>query len=427
MNKTLLLLLLMVALIGLWYVWTSNRSADESTVSTTTSTTETSEGSASTESTSSEAAQGGAATGSETGAATPENAPLGVSPDGPVDVEVIPPFPVQVGSSAQTDVPVVPKGINPDTALAGLPSSNPFRPLRLDPRDSGTTASATPAQATQNNTAQAPDNLELNPPVNPARGPVSTGNAAGSDISSGPVAITPIPGAGGAVSVPSASVSGGALPTPIIPGADGSTGSAGGVSVPGVAVTPLPTSSATVRPPSVTVRPPSVTGNPSAGNSVAVSPPAVVTPPAVKPPVAGVRVPSVPTVPGAFSSTSTGPGGVAGQNGAAAGGVAGTDGAGNVPATTTPQVITELGAASGAAPMTAASELDQLVQTQDLAFNAVVLGPVNTAIFRSRNGFLVVSVGQKLPDTDVTVKEVSADSATLALGNETKILELDKR
>ncbi|MFD1731102.1 hypothetical protein ACFSC4_08490 [Deinococcus malanensis] len=196
-----------------------------------------------------------------------------------------------------------------------------------------------------------------------------------------------------------------------------------------MAVTPVPTSSAAVRLPSVTVRPPLVTRNPSTGNSVAVNPPAVVSPPAVKPPVAGVRVPSVPSVPGTLASagSAASTGGATGQGGAGGTTGTGTDIAGEVPAITTPQVITELGAEPGTAPVATESTLNQLVQTQDLAFNAVVLGPVNTAIFRSRNGFVVVSVGQKLPDTNVTVQEVTANSATLALGNETKILELDKR
>ncbi|MFD1731101.1 hypothetical protein ACFSC4_08485 [Deinococcus malanensis] len=55
-------------------------------------------------------------------------------------MEVIPPFPVKPDDSAEADVPAAPKGINPDTALASLPSSNPFRPLRLDP-------ATTPARA----------------------------------------------------------------------------------------------------------------------------------------------------------------------------------------------------------------------------------------------------------------------------------------
>jgi hypothetical protein len=40
---------------------------------------------------------------------------------------------------------------------------------------------------------------------------------------------------------------------------------------------------------------------------------------------------------------------------------------------------------------------------------------------------LVVSVGQTLPDSDIVIKEVTATSATLALGNDTQTLELDKR
>ena len=56
-----------------------------------------------------------------------------------------------------------------------------------------------------------------------------------------------------------------------------------------------------------------------------------------------------------------------------------------------------------------------------------MLGPLNTAVFKTDRGFVVVSVGQNIPDTNIIVREVSASSATLALDNTTKILQLDKR
>ena len=73
------------------------------------------------------------------------------------------------------------------------------------------------------------------------------------------------------------------------------------------------------------------------------------------------------------------------------------------------------------------SALEQLVSTQELEFTSVVLGPVNTAIFKTKTGFLVVPLGQTLPDSAAVVKTVTANSATLQLGNETLELTLDRR
>lgn len=70
------------------------------------------------------------------------------------------------------------------------------------------------------------------------------------------------------------------------------------------------------------------------------------------------------------------------------------------------------------------SQLDSIVQDKDIIFDAAVIGPVNTAIFKSQGGFLVVSVGQTIGDTGVVVQEVTANTATLALGDENRVLEL---
>lgn len=94
------------------------------------------------------------------------------------------------------------------------------------------------------------------------------------------------------------------------------------------------------------------------------------------------------------------------------------------PAPGTPQVITSLGQDASAGE---ASKLDQFVQQQQLTFNAAVLGPINTAIFQGKDGYVVVAVGQNLPDSSVTVREVSATRAVLSLGNDLKTLELDQR
>ncbi len=93
---------------------------------------------------------------------------------------------------------------------------------------------------------------------------------------------------------------------------------------------------------------------------------------------------------------------------------------------TQPGLISQYGSANATA-AAVVSALDQLVQSRNLVFNAVVLGPINTAIFKTDKGFVVVPTGQTLPDSTVVLKEVTSTSATLSLGNDSKILELDKR
>ena len=311
---------------------------------------------------------------------------VAVQPDAEVEVEVIPPFPTEntvtdPASPAPGDVPPTPAGINPEATLASVPSNNPFQPLQVTEDDSapaGQTPAPTPG--TPGTTASVPE------PITPAVDPLgSTG---------GPLAISPLPGANGADSS-----DGGAVPVPVIPGGDGSTGP---VAQP-VVVTPIPAGTPVVVSPGTPAQP------------VPAPQPAP-----VKPPVAGVSVPGVTSIP----ALTAGPAGGS-TNGGATTGTSGVAPATAAPAPGTPQVITDLG--SGNASVPALNALDAFVQTQELAFNAVVLGPVNTAIFRSKDGFVVVSVGQTLPDTQVTVKEVTATGATLSLGNNSRTLELDKR
>ncbi|WP_293914712.1 hypothetical protein [Deinococcus sp.] len=96
-----------------------------------------------------------------------------------------------------------------------------------------------------------------------------------------------------------------------------------------------------------------------------------------------------------------------------------------------PGVITQLGnpgaATSTPAPSTVLNTLDRYLQERNLSFDSVVLGPLNTAIFKTDRGLVVVSVGQNIPDTNIAVREVTASSVTLALDTNTKILQLEKR
>ncbi|MDK2011055.1 MULTISPECIES: hypothetical protein [unclassified Deinococcus] len=365
--KLLLGLLLLVAAIGLWYVLTNRGAAPDDTAVTPGTTT------------------GTPVTPGDTVPVTPPEQSgstgqsgqgSGVQSGGQVDVEVIPPFPTGDTASTttqpeQTDTPPTPAGINPAGTLAAVPGNNPFRPLTIE--GDGQTAS-TPTTA----------------PSSPASTP-----SASSPVASAPT-VTPIPstGAVGLSPLPSSgNDTGGALPVPTIPVTDGTP-----------SVTPI-TPGGTVAIGNAPVGTPTGTDIPT-GTS---------TPAPVKPPVAGVSVPGLTRVPASVTAPPT-PG--AGQGGAAALPT-------GTPQPGTPQVISEV--ASGGGVVSATSALDSFVQTQELAFNAVVLGPVNTAIFRSKDGYVVVAVGQTLPDSQVTVKEVTATGATLSLGNDSKTLELDKR
>ncbi|WP_155299308.1 hypothetical protein [Deinococcus kurensis] len=362
--KLVLGLLLLVAAIGLWYVLTNRGAAPATEVQT-------------------------PATPSETVPVTPtppsgttDAAPSsGVQSGGQVDVEVIPPFPTDTTDPAQgttaavTDTPPTPSGINPAGTLASVPGNNPFRPLSVTADAQAAAGTPTPAAQPQ------PSSISSTAPVasTPEVTPIASGGALG---------LTPVSGSTG-------TPASGAIPLPTIP-TSGNT--------PPV-VTPIGSGG------TVVVTPGGASGSSSSGTPVATTP--------VKPPVAGVNVPTVTSLP---DTTAARPGGQAG-----------TTPATTLPATTlptavpqpgTPQVISEI---SSGAETAAASPLDSFVQAQGLAFNAVVLGPVNTAIFRSKDGYVVVAVGQTLPDSQVTVKEVTATGATLSLGTDSKTLELDKR
>ncbi|AZI42725.1 hypothetical protein EHF33_08140 [Deinococcus psychrotolerans] len=116
-------------------------------------------------------------------------------------------------------------------------------------------------------------------------------------------------------------------------------------------------------------------------------------------------------------------------------GAAGTTG--GTASSAAPGVITQLNdaapvansTAQAPAPTSAAplNTLERYIQERNLSFNSAVLGPLNTAVFKTDRGFVVVSVGQNIPDTNINVREVSASSATLALDNTAKTLQLDKR
>ncbi len=73
------------------------------------------------------------------------------------------------------------------------------------------------------------------------------------------------------------------------------------------------------------------------------------------------------------------------------------------------------------------SALETLVKDRDLTFSTAVLGPINTAIFRNKNGFSVVQLGQTLPGSSAVVQSITAEKVILQLGEDKLELNLDRR
>lgn len=295
-------------------------------------------------------------------------------PDGQVEVPSIPAF--GPAESSTTDVPPTPGGINPDTPLAALPTVNPFRPLALDAKDEAPAPAATEARSPAPQPPVTVPRVSLNLPRTEPASPV-TRTPRTEQAESLP--LSPIPSAPERVTVKNPSVEGNPFPPPT----EGPSPSADTV---------------TLRPPQPLPASPPPT-SPTENSSAKTAPP----PAPVRPPVVAL---SVPREPGKLSSATTS---------------AALPPATALPAPAAPKPITQL-AEEG--PAAALSELDRWVQSRGLTLSTAVLGPVNTAILHSKDGFLVVSAGQTLPDSDVTVRDVSEDSVTLTRGNDTTILEL---
>lgn len=309
---------------------------------------------------------------------------------GPVDVAQVP-FLNPQGSATQgagTQGNSVPgdtalAGINPADPLAAVPGSNPFQPLTVI--NTNLPPAATAAQPGTGGAALPSTQLGNTVPGTSGvsvAGAVPLPNVPIAGISSGGAALGGSPSSGSGT-ISAGMPSGGAIPLPVVP--------IGG----------LPNPSA------------GSPGNASPGGPVPVTRPM----PAVGSITPGLTIPTLGGIPlGSISSGTTAPGNTPTQ----------TD-----PAATAPQpgVISQYGSANAPAVPAALviSALDQLVQSRSLVFNAVVLGPINTAIFKTDKGFVVVPTGQTLPDSTVTLGEVTATSATLTLGSDSKILELDKR
>jgi hypothetical protein len=70
--------------------------------------------------------------------------------------------------------------------------------------------------------------------------------------------------------------------------------------------------------------------------------------------------------------------------------------------------------------------LNAFVTARGMSFVGVVLGPVNTAIFETKDGTIVVPLGANLPQSDVIVKTITADQVVLMQGQDTIILSRAK-
>ena len=70
-----------------------------------------------------------------------------------------------------------------------------------------------------------------------------------------------------------------------------------------------------------------------------------------------------------------------------------------------------------------ANPLLEWAQNSGLMLSGVALGPVSVAIFKTRTGYLTLSVGQSFPGTDIVLKSVTAERVLLTQGPYTLTLE----
>ncbi|MFC6591523.1 hypothetical protein ACFP81_05515 [Deinococcus lacus] len=174
-----------------------------------------------------------------------------------------------------------------------------------------------------------------------------------------------------------------------------------------------------------------VSGTPSPDGASTTPPVAGVTAPKLESPLALGRPSTAGGQPGAETATNTGPAGVTVNNGAL-GAATGTGATAGRPTTSaplpTPQNPDVLGQYGNDAQTGASlTPLARTLSRNNLDFTGAVVGPRSTAIFHGDNGFMVTAVGEKIRNTDIVVREVTANSVTLALGKETLTLQLQKR
>ncbi|ADV67190.1 hypothetical protein [Deinococcus maricopensis] len=311
------------------------------------------------------------------------------------------------GATTSTDETATPSLASSDAT----PTANPFQPLRVDATANGT--SAVDDAGRPISTAPTGTVATVNTPVRTTTGSTTT------------------PGRTSTTTTTVATGLGtGALPAPEVPGVSTPVRLPSATTFDGTPLTATTGQGATSRPGSTatgTGGPTSTSGTSGATSNPGASTPVATPRPPINTPRPQVQVPSVSTIdlPGgeAIAGTPTTPGGNVGAGPTAGGTPAAGGVVGSAPTTTPslPPVISQIDTGPQV------NALDRFVTERDLSFNAVVLGPVNTSILKTRDGFLVVATGQTLPDSNVVIREVTATSVTLALGSDTKTLELDKR
>jgi hypothetical protein len=96
------------------------------------------------------------------------------------------------------------------------------------------------------------------------------------------------------------------------------------------------------------------------------------------------------------------------------------------PPVVTPDTTTPVEQPPVVVPVERVDPLTAFVNARGISFIGVVLGPVNTAIFESKEGTIVVPLGATLPQSDVIIKTITADQVVLMQGQDTIILSRAK-
>ena len=90
------------------------------------------------------------------------------------------------------------------------------------------------------------------------------------------------------------------------------------------------------------------------------------------------------------------------------------------------EVVPVRGEGQAQAKRTEANPLKAFVEELELKLSGVALGPVSVAIFSTKEGYVVLPVGDRFPGSEVVLKEVRADEVVLALGEHILKLTLSK-
>ncbi|MEJ2667046.1 MAG: hypothetical protein P8Z81_08105, partial [Deinococcales bacterium] len=95
-----------------------------------------------------------------------------------------------------------------------------------------------------------------------------------------------------------------------------------------------------------------------------------------------------------------------------------------------PPAKTQASAGNGTPPLQAGTDtLSRYLRDNNVRFTGTVLGPVSVGVFRSTQYKtpVVVSLGQDLPDTKITLTDLRGHEAVFTLNDSTQSLSLDLR